>query len=461
MGLNLSGKSNSYFTGSLLLSRYCFVNDLLTEFLSHGKGLILLPEMKQNRTYIFIIISSIALFIVLVIQINWIFQTAKIKEELFNEKANMVLSRTTEALRSDRATCMKIGACAEMDGTSASTVKLGKNEVHKIDSLLTHYMRFYNFHIGYSFVVAKPGSLTAINESGSENFIYNKSLEDVGSKNEIELKLIFPDKRQYIKAEMGTLFITSVMLILVVLVLFWRTILSLMKEKRLSEHTTDFVNNMTHEFKTPLTNIALAGRMILKDSVVKEGGKIKHYAGIILEENEKLKLQVEQVLNMTALERGEIPLRKTELDFHELISESVKCMGIQIENKQGNLKLNLDAGRFVVIGDRTHLINALCNLIDNALKYSGGKPELSVQTSNSGQNLVVVVSDEGIGIEKEYQKKVFDKFFRVPTGDVHDVKGFGLGLAYIKKIVELHGGTIELQSEKGKGTAFTITIPNV
>ncbi|MEI7727618.1 MAG: HAMP domain-containing sensor histidine kinase, partial [Bacteroidota bacterium] len=167
------------------------------------------------------------------------------------------------------------------------------------------------------------------------------------------------------------------------------------------------------------------------------------------------------VLNMTALERGEIPLRKTELDFHELISESVKCMGIQIENKQGNLKLNLDAGRFVVIGDRTHLINALCNLIDNALKYSGGKPELSVQTSNSGQNLVVVVSDEGIGIEKEYQKKVFDKFFRVPTGDVHDVKGFGLGLAYIKKIVELHGGTIELQSEKGKGTAFTITIPNV
>jgi two-component system phosphate regulon sensor histidine kinase PhoR len=347
-----------------------------------------------------------------------------------------------------------------MDGTSASTVKLGKNEVHKIDSLLTHYMRFYNFRIGYSFVVTKPGSLTAINKSGSENFIYNKPLEDVSSKNEIELKLIFPDKRQYIKAEMGTMFITSVMLILIVLVLFWRTILSLMKEKRISEHTTDFVNNMTHEFKTPLTNIALAGRMILKDSAIKEGDKIKHYAGIILEENEKLKLQVEQVLNMTALERGEIPLRKTELDFHELIRESLKGMSIQIENKQGNLKVTLHAGRFVVIGDRTHLINAFCNLIDNALKYSNEKPALSIQTSNNGQNLVVVVSDEGIGIEKEYQQKVFDKFFRVPTGDVHDVKGFGLGLAYIKKIVELHGGTIELQSEKGKGTAFTITIPN-
>jgi two-component system phosphate regulon sensor histidine kinase PhoR len=112
------------------------------------------------------------------------------------------------------------------------------------------------------------------------------------------------------------------------------------------------------------------------------------------------------------------------------------------------------------MGDKTHLTNALCNLIDNAIKYSKGKPELSVQTSNNGQNLIVIVSDKGIGIEKEYQKKVFDKFFRVPMGDVHDVKGFGLGLAYIKKIVELHGGTIELRSEKEKGTTFTITLPN-
>lgn len=383
------------------------------------------------------------------------------KEELFNEKANMVLSRTTDALRSDKETCMKIGACVEMDSTSGLTAKLGKNEVHKIDSLFTHYMRFYNFHIDYSFVVAKPRNETVENKSGFANYIYNKPLEDVASNNGIELKLIFPEKKQFIIAEMGTLFITSVILILVVLVMFWRTILSLMKEKKISEHTTDFLNNMTHEFKTPLTNIALAVKMIIKDSTIKQGDKIKHYSGIILEENEKLRLQVEQVLSMTALERGEIPLQKTELDFHELINESLKYISIQIENKQGNLKLNLGADRFVIMGDRTHLTNALCNLIDNAIKYSKVKPELSIQTSNFGQNLIVVVSDEGIGIEKEYQKKVFDKFFRVPTGDVHDVKGFGLGLAYIKKIVELHGGTIELQSEKGKGTTFTITFPYV
>ncbi|MES2689439.1 MAG: HAMP domain-containing sensor histidine kinase, partial [Bacteroidota bacterium] len=297
--------------------------------------------------------------------------------------------------------------------------------------------------------------------TGFTNYFYNKRLEEVAGNSGLELKLIFPDKKQFIIAEMGTLFITSVILILVVLVLFWRTILSLLKEKQLSEHTTDFLNNMTHEFKTPLTNIALAGKMIVRDSMAKKEDKMKHYSEIILGENEKLRLQVEQVLSMTALERGEIPLQKTELNVHELINEAVKCISIQIENSQGNLTLNPDASRFLVMGDKTHLTSALCNLVDNAIKYSKERPELLIQTASTGERLMIIFSDKGIGIEKEYQKKVFDKFFRVPTGDIHNVKGFGLGLAYVKKIIELHGGTIELESEKGKGTTFTITIPHV
>ncbi len=417
--------------------------------------------MKPNRTWLFIVISSIALLLVLIIQVNWIFETAKIKEALFSEKANMVLSRTTEALRSDKETCIKIGACAEMEGSSGSAVKLGEDEVHKIDSLFNHYMRFYNFHVDYTFVVTKPGFAAGENESGSANYIYNKPLNDAASNPGIELKLIFPEKKQFIMAEMGTMFLTSVVLILVVLVLFWRTILSLMKQKKISEHTTDFLNNMTHEFKTPLTNIALAGRMIMKDSTIQQEDKIKHYSGIILEENEKLQLQVGQVLSMTAFERGEIPLLKTELNFHALIHEALKGISVQIENIQGNIRLNLEADRFMVMGDKTHLTNAMCNLVDNAVKYSGGKPEISIQTCNSGQYLVVAISDGGIGIEKEYHKKVFDTFFRVPTGDVHDVKGFGLGLAYVKKIIEMHGGSIELQSQKGKGTTFKVILSYV
>lgn len=409
--------------------------------------------MKLNKTYLFIVISSLALLVVLIIQVNWILQTAKIKEELFNEKANIVLARTTEALFSDTTIRKKIEN------------HLGKEEVRKIDSLFNFYMMFYNFHIDYYFEV-KPGLVINPVENNTTPIIqpsqpacYQKNLEEAAINNGFELKLVFPDKEEFILQEMGTLFITSVALLLIVLVMFWRTTVSLLKEKEISEHTTDFLNNMTHEFKTPLTNIALAGKMIQKDVGATREDKIKHYSGIILEENEKLRLQVEQVLSMTALERGEIPLLKTEVDVHTLIQDCVKRIAIQIEGKQGNITLHLNATRFVVIADKTHLANTLCNLLDNALKYSTDKPEINILTFNEGSRLVMEISDNGIGIEKDYREKVFEKFFRVPTGNVHNVKGFGLGLAYIKKIIELHEGTIVLRSEAGKGTTFIIHLP--
>ena len=411
--------------------------------------------MKQNRTYLYIAISSIALFIVLIIQINWIFETAEMKEQLFNEKANMILAKTAEAISADSVACRKL------------EISIDRNERHKIDSIFNHYMKLYNIHIDYFFEVKQGTPITKL-ESGFANNTdpyktgcYQACVTDGSTKNGMELKLVFPQAEEYIMAEMGTPFFTSVFLIIVVLVMSWRTILSLSKEKKISEHTTDFLNNMTHEFKTPLTNIALAGKMIIKESNIQQEEKVKHYTGIILEENEKLRLQVEQVLSMTALERGEIPLQKAELDFHYLISDSLKCISVQIENKHGNVKVDLNAERFIIMGDKTHLTNALCNLVDNAIKYSYEKPEIHIQTSNINDKLVIAISDNGIGIEDKYHKKVFDKFFRVPTGDVHDVKGFGLGLAYIKTIVEMHEGTIELQSEKGKGTVFIIRIPYV
>ncbi len=416
--------------------------------------------MRWNRTYLFITISSIALLLVLAIQVNWLLQTAEIKENLFNEKANMILARTTDALLADKETSKKIVACGELSTSPGPLTELGEDEADKIDSLLDYYMNFYSFHLDYSFEVIKDQADWTTKIMPGQPACYRKSLNDMVNEKGLELNLILPGKEKFIMAEMGVMFISSVLLILVVLVLSWRTVLSLLKEKRISEHTTGFLNNMTHELKTPLTNIALAGKMITKDSILKQEDKVKHYTGIILEENEKLRLQVEQVLSMTALERGEIPLYKMELNLHELISECLDRMSLQVTNKQGSLGANLDAASFTVIGDKTHLSNALCNLIDNAIKYSNTKPELFVQTSNNGQHIVVMVSDKGIGIEKQYQSKVFDKFFRVPTGDIHNVKGFGLGLAYVKEIIALHGGTIELESGKGEGTTFTITLPN-
>jgi len=414
--------------------------------------------MKKNRTNIFITISSIALLIVLIIQLNWISQTAKNKEEVFNEKATIVRARTTEALSADEKISQKLRLGA------------GKNEKRKIDSLLTQYMNFYNFHADYSFeIIPSLPPIPLMLDTNSNDFnsnnqpeqaCYTNSLDKLSNKNGWELKLTFPTKEESIISEMGAPFTTAVVLILVVLILFWRTTLSLIAEKRIAEHTTDFLNNMTHEFKTPLTNISLAGKMIAKDSTTKNEDKIKHYSEIILEENEKLRLQVEQVLSMTALERGEIPIQKTELDIHHLINDCLKSINIQIENKKGDLKLNLGANNVVVMGDKTHLVNAMSNLIDNAIKYSLEKLTLYIETINKESELIIIVSDKGIGIDKQYHKQVFGKYFRVPTGNVHDIKGFGLGLAYVKKIIELHSGTIELESELGHGTTFKITLPN-
>src|SRR6218665_209207 len=221
-------------------------------FSSRRNWLILSTQMKINRSYLFIAVSSIALLIVLVIQVNWIFRTARIKEELFNEKANMVLARTTDALLSDNRACARIEDCIENDGSATPTAKLGKDEVQKIDSLFNYYMKFYNFHIDYSYEVLKPQAppLTVSNWNTitrpDEQACYEKSLDAIAMKKGLELKLIFPHKKQFIIAEMTGMFITSVILIIVVLVLFWRTIRALMREKQLSEHTTDFLNNMTH-----------------------------------------------------------------------------------------------------------------------------------------------------------------------------------------------------------------------
>jgi two-component system phosphate regulon sensor histidine kinase PhoR len=416
--------------------------------------------MKINKTYLFITISSIALLLVLIIQVNWILETAKIKESIFNEKANMVLARTTEELFADMETCQRISSCIEADSSNHLSARLDDADVKKIDSLFNHFMNYYNFHIDYTFVVAKQETKAQQNSKVFMNNHFCKSIEDETGMNGLQLKLILPTKKQFIMAEMGSMFISSVMLILIVLILFWRTIFSLLKEKKISEQTTEFLNNMTHEFKTPLTNIALASKMMLKEESIASNTKLQHYSEIILSENEKLSKQVEQVLGMTALERGEIPLHKSSLNLHDLINDMLKCMSVQIENKNGRVELALDANNPVFTADRTHLLNALCNLIDNAIKYSDETLNIRIETSTHENILQLKISDDGIGIDKEHQSKIFDKFYRIPTGNVHNVKGFGLGLAYVQKIIELHQASIEMQSKLGQGTTFIIKFKN-
>jgi two-component system phosphate regulon sensor histidine kinase PhoR len=402
--------------------------------------------MQRNKTGVFIAISSLALLLVLIIQVKWILQTAKIKEELFNEKANMVLNRTAQALASDTVTCKQMVTC------------VGQNELNKTDSLFSNYMKYYDFHPNYTFEVRSSGTPEGSNTTFVNGSIYKRQIEQEASNNGLELNLFLSDKKQFIVAEMGTMFLTSVILILVVLLFFWWTIYSLTKQKRMAEESTEFISNMTHEFKTPLTNIALAGRMIQKNSNAGQEKKMHYYASIILNENEKLSHQVDHVLGMTDMERGGVSLNLTLFDFHKLIDEVLQTMQLQLTNKDVEVKKEFNAKSYFVRGDKIKMTVVICNLIDNAIKYANTQPELQIQTYNREGLFVVSVADNGIGIMPQFHDKVFDKFYRVPTGDIHNVKGFGIGLTFVKKIIELHKGTIRLQSELGRGSTFIISL---
>ena len=245
------------------------------------------------------------------------------------------------------------------------------------------------------------------------------------------------------------------------IIIFWKTNLSLIKEKKIAAHTTDFINNMSHEFKTPLSNISLAAKMISKQTGHHIVDKVPYYTNIILDENEKLNQQIDLVLNLNALERDEVLIQNNLCNFHQIIHLAIKHMQRQIEHKNTKIELILDATNMNVIGDRNQLIGVVCNLIDNAIKYSDSSAIINIKTSNKNQSLIVALSDNGNGIPKEFHQKVFEKYFRLPTNDIHNVKGFGLGLAYIKKIVDLHKGDIKLSSTTEKGATFIISLPYV
>jgi two-component system, OmpR family, phosphate regulon sensor histidine kinase PhoR len=268
----------------------------------------------------------------------------------------------------------------------------------------------------------------------------------------------FPNREAHLINQLGIWSFSSFVL-LVVIIFFAYALFIILKQKRLSEIQKDFINNMTHEFKTPISTIALSTEVLKNPNIISQPERLLNYTTIIEKENTRLKQHVERVLQMARLDKEDIGLKKEQIDIHLLIHEAVKTNSYALTEKNGNVELDLAAENFIIEGDRLHLTNVFNNLIDNALKYSSAHPEIKIQTANVSGSLTIAVTDNGIGISAENQKRVFQKFYRVPTGNLHDVKGFGLGLSYVKTIVEAHKGVIKLDSELGKGSSFKISLP--
>ncbi len=336
----------------------------------------------------------------------------------------------------------------------------------KLDSLLKAEVRNQNIDIPFEYGVHSGEAKQVFFASNQPNrvsipgeaFTVNLFTNDLHAKNDI-LYVVFPDKENFINGSTFWVMLTSVLLCSVIMGIFYVSVNTILKQKKLSEIKNDFINNMTHEFKTPISTISLACEMLQDADVQTHSKQLNRYLRVISDENRRLGSQVEKVLQAAVLDKGKIKLKLTEVDLHEVIDNVLQNIGVQIEKREGDIDLQLDAENTQIIADEVHITNLIYNLLDNANKYSPQKPHITIHTQNVEGGVKISIADKGIGMTKEALTKIFDKFYRVSTGNLHDVKGFGLGLSYVKTIVDAHHGEIDVTSQPNAGSAFEVFLP--
>ncbi|MES2794502.1 MAG: HAMP domain-containing sensor histidine kinase [Bacteroidota bacterium] len=292
----------------------------------------------------------------------------------------------------------------------------------------------------------------------SEGYQANLFPNDMFNGNN-KLLVYFPDRKTFLLRSIWMNILGSIAMIGIVLVCFYIAVNTILKQKKLAEIKNDFINNMTHEFKTPISTISLACEVLNDKDMGNNPQVVSRYLGIISDENKRLGTQVEKVLQTALLDKGDVKMKLGSLDIHELIENVVENISPQIELKNGNIELDLKAELPIIEADSVHITNIVFNLLDNAIKYSKNNPQIKVESDNVETGILISIIDNGIGISQEAQRSIFEKFYRVPTGNLHDVKGFGLGLSYVKKMVEEHHGTIKVNSSLGEGSTFELFLP--
>lgn len=273
------------------------------------------------------------------------------------------------------------------------------------------------------------------------------------------LTIDFPNKKNYLFKQALMPLSASGLLMLIVIGCFGYAVKVILQQKRISDIKNDFINNMTHEFKTPIATVSLATEALQDRDIRQNDGIVDRYVGVIRDENKRLGLQVEKVLQIASLDKKDFKLKVEQTDIHDIIHKALVNARLSVEKRQGTISSQLLANQTLVEGDKVHLTNIVNNLFDNAIKYSSEAPEINIRTENISTGIIIKISDKGIGMAKEAIEKIFDKFYRVSTGNVHDVKGFGLGLSYVKKVVDMHEGDISVKSELGKGSTFKVYLP--
>jgi two-component system phosphate regulon sensor histidine kinase PhoR len=342
------------------------------------------------------------------------------------------------------------------------TLELDNKE---IEYTLKQTLAYTGIQTPYEFAVIKNG---VVQEGTFKNVQKNDFLKskyqvrlfpDNFIKQDLILSVIFPERTNYVLGSMQWILGGSMLFSLFILATFGLSLFFLIRQKKISEMKSDFINNMTHEFKTPIATISLAADTITNSKVINDEASIRHFIGMIKKENSRMNKKVETILQIASLDKKEIEFKFENVSLHTIIEHAIETIEIQVHQRNGKINLNLNAEEPYLYGDFEHLTNLVNNLLDNAIKYSPELPEITITTKNWEKGIILTVEDKGIGMTKAVQSKIFERFYRQSSGNVHDVKGFGLGLNYSRSIIEAHKGNINVFSEPGKGSRFEIFLP--
>ncbi|MGB0888584.1 MAG: sensor histidine kinase [Vicingaceae bacterium] len=418
---------------------------------------------KAIRTIIFLALFS--LIGIVATQMFWVKNAYNLQEKQFNDRVHVALTNVTADLldiNKDESTLINP---VKRVSSNYYTVMINDTvNPYLLETLLRNEFAQRNIKIDFEYVIYDCftdsivfGDYISLNDGEKDN-LQSKSYNMKWDKDGHYFGIFFPSKKAYILSEMS-IWAFSSSIILLIIIFFGYTINVILKQKKLSEIKNDFINNITHEFKTPISTISLSSEVLLNPNIINEPERLKNYANIIKEENSRLKNQVDKVLQLATLDKSKLKMEDENINLHELLQNAIKSFGLIIKEKNGKILSHLNAEKFMFFGDKIHITNTLHNLIDNAIKYSAENPEITIATNSHKNYIEISVKDNGIGIPTDAQKHIFDKFYRTPTGNVHDIKGFGLGLNYVKTIVEAYDGSVKLISKENEGSTFVIKLP--
>lgn len=407
--------------------------------------------MKNNYIAWLIAASALGILALIGFQVSWMRHSRMLLEEQFNNRVNMALCSTVEKLAANPDHSDEVKACCAQPSASACNKNFeALLKQPEMESALTEALQFYQIDLPYRLAITPKDSNNALPK-------YSCSLGPILESDTHLLSVEFQGKTEYFLKQMGLMLVSSITILAFICVIFGIASLYLLRQKRLSDRNRDFFNHMTHEFRTPLTNIRLASSLLLRKNQELAGND---YLGIIRRECDQLTHQVENVLQLASLEKGDYQLQKQSLNLHQLAEEVVSGMALQIRESEGRVELAPRDADSTLIGDPFHLGNAFRNILDNALKYSGPRPMVQIGIESVPTGWRIRFTDNGGGLPAQDRRKIFKKFHRCDNALCSGKKGFGLGLAYVKKIVDLHKGQVSVFNAAGKGACFEVFLPN-